>query len=255
MKVFKSKHIFVYNPIEYINILNIIKNSNQVKEFFFIRYWENGPHLRIRYIGIFPIEVEQYVKKLKKIPFNKDIFLNSQFDGKETKINVKKMVIHEQNAIVNIAYKREYDRYGGINQIELCEKNFINSSYFVIKLLNKNISRTLIFIIWFNLIFNIIDNRLAKQYCKYWTKIYTFSNDTLYKNKKIVELSKSRIALKNHKIVKNWLEWKLLEEEFLYWKKNNSRILFSLLHMSANRLGISIEEENTIYKILGDNHV
>lgn len=250
---FKSKHIFVYNQNEYINILNLMKKHSNF-EFFFIRYWESGPHIRIRYQGTFPKEIYDYVKKIPPIEFNKDKFLKGFFDGTLTKIDINKMNFFDQNTIHNIKYIREFERYGGVTQINLCEKNFIKSTNFAIKILNYRLSHTMLVTIWLLLIKKTIDSEISKVYIKYINKIFNMKNINSNYISNINNLSTNETVIKNFNKILNYNEWKKLSADFEYWIVKDKRILFSLLHMTANRLGISVTDEFICYNLQGKSY-
>ena len=86
------------------------------KIFFFIRYSEGGSHLRIRFCFENESSAINHIKKINAWIGN---------------LRQKDMI----NRVVFDTYKRETNRYGGIQLIEFAENYFYKDSVFVIKLL------------------------------------------------------------------------------------------------------------------------
>lgn len=101
------------------------------EKYFFIRYWERGPHIRLRvlvneedYYRINLIIDKHFNKFFKKVPSlnykgNPDFFPN--------------------NSIQYIDYLPEIKRYGGAEGIIIAEEHFYNCSEFILRLLKHHL--------------------------------------------------------------------------------------------------------------------
>jgi len=145
-------------------IIKQLQKEQKIQAFFFIRYWEKGPHIRLRVLPTekhLNNEIEVFIKKQAKA-FFKDISQEtSEFD------------IQFNN------YIQETDRYGGIDNIKISEQHFQDSSSTVLDIIEQHIenweySKSISIAIQMHLIFakNIIGN----------TKNALLFFDTMYRN-------------------------------------------------------------------------
>ncbi|CAN5826406.1 thiopeptide-type bacteriocin biosynthesis protein [soil metagenome] len=114
-------------------------NQKQAGQFFFIRYWERGPHLRLRFKG--EKEILENIVKPDLEKFFQDFFEknpshreasgenNSQHDDAQLLPN---------NSIQFISYEPELERYGGKEGVPISEKHFESSSKAVLSILDEN---------------------------------------------------------------------------------------------------------------------
>jgi len=110
--------------LEFIQPLTLhLKNKNYVDKIFFIRYWEEGPHIRYRVLP----------SKTIKEGFLKDLIVkraNEYFNSLKND-NIE-YVLKFNN------YTQEILRYGGIENMGITEKHFQDSSKIVLKLMSNN---------------------------------------------------------------------------------------------------------------------
>lgn len=99
------------------------------EQFFFIRYWEQGPHIRLRFKG----ETEVLEKQVK--PRLEDYFLNFLKQHPSTRQKPEggeelppELRWFPNNSVQFIAYEPEIERYGGPAGILIAEKQFEASS-------------------------------------------------------------------------------------------------------------------------------
>ena len=124
-----SAHIFHNQPFEKVlvnlihPILETLTNKKLSQQFFFIRYWEGGPHIRLR---VKPTH-ENYHEEIKIIinTLSKNYF-ETENTG-DVKYNIEFP-----------AYTQELERYGGTAAIAIAEKHFGSSSGAVLHLLKKH---------------------------------------------------------------------------------------------------------------------
>ena len=114
-------------------MIKSLLEKNLISNFFFIRYWEKGPHIRLRMKGETLDRVEQikpyldfhivgYYKRFPSLNFPNQS--NNEF-------------IFPMNSIQQIEYAPEVNRYGGNKGIEIAEKFFEASSKVVLKILEE----------------------------------------------------------------------------------------------------------------------
>ena len=140
-------------------LVNNLREQGLIQRFFFIKYWQEGPHVRLRLLpaeGADEGEIKRQTESaitayLKRRPalynaadesiafFFKDIFV---WEYGEEKWNEKygadgKMPIHPNNAMFYVDYEPEYGRYGGEAGIELAEWHFEKSSEIILKLIHN----------------------------------------------------------------------------------------------------------------------
>lgn len=95
-----------------IPLVDELKAKKVIDKYFFIRYWENGQHLRLRGF-LKQVQNTQQVEEL--INRRSNDYFQSQ----------KKQVVY---SIVFNNYVREIERYGGIHAMEIAESHFNDSS-------------------------------------------------------------------------------------------------------------------------------
>lgn len=256
-----------------------------VEQYFFIRYYEKGSHIRLRLKGN-PTVLDLWVK-----PLLEKTFASSILDQEPLTLKYE-------------PYVQEIDRYGGIQGVELAEEIFQSSSKVVLKILddqNWNYQKAIGPALQLNLIFiysffedrnEVIDFLNYIKECRMTFQLEDVKHE-IKKTEERKNLTKSvdeRIAKLKDKINPILQElWRTLSEEIVFedifineWRcdisliaekfnrnqnpiisstafffntKNfnfSKWILFdSYIHMTNNRLGILPGDEIYIYYILG----
>lgn len=108
-------------------------------QFFYIRYWERGPHIRLRIKGE-KETLENIVRPELEKYFN-DFFLRhpSQREEQEWQNEwPEDSRWFPNNSVQFIEYEPEYERYGGEAGIPISEKQFEASSQAVFSILSEN---------------------------------------------------------------------------------------------------------------------
>lgn len=247
-----SKHIFVHDSNEMNKLLKFIDDNNYFNYWFYIKYWYGGPHLRIRYNGEWNTEIDKYIKS---IPM-KNIVNLSYFDNIDIHLefpNLKKsdMFLYKENSIHNIDYIPEVERYGGKYCLLKCEENFCLSTSFCMYMI-KNFKKIEIILYWFHMLNTkllyckpkVVNSH--QNYYKFDFERYKWISEYYEKNYHAIKSNCEKIFLK--KETKNFLD-----STFNIWK-SNFEVVLSLLHMTANRLGISMDMEMVMYKLIGENN-
>ena len=131
-----SVHIYYAEPWEAL-LVNGVKpfvesllEKKQITQFFFVRYHEKGPHIRLRLKGT-ANTVDQTVKDLLIRHFEKYFFDHPSTEGPAS-------THFPNNSLQFIEYEPEYERYGGEKGIAISEKQFFISSIFAIRIMHQN---------------------------------------------------------------------------------------------------------------------
>ncbi|MEM9720235.1 MAG: thiopeptide-type bacteriocin biosynthesis protein [Bacteroidota bacterium] len=109
--------------------IDTVRNHPQVQGYFFIRYGEMGPHIRLRFKG----ESDYLINQLKPLAEESFLAYMEAHPSKDLpKTDIPKFSYKEKlfpnNSIQWIKYEPEIDRYGGKKAISLAESHFQSSS-------------------------------------------------------------------------------------------------------------------------------
>lgn len=126
--LFYTHHNHILKNGIYPFILDLRK-KNEIKRYFFIRYFEKGPHIRLRLL-INP-------DKKEKIKLSINNYFQSFFRKYPSTRNFEGKNYFPNNTIQYIKYSPEIKRYGGKLAIKIAEKHFEDSSDIVLKLMQN----------------------------------------------------------------------------------------------------------------------
>lgn len=266
----KAIHIFYYDNQDYLllKLINSLVKKYNIQDFFFIRYWESGPHVRFRFKSKRIKELERGIETFLRenpssLEINKDdlIKINKEYYRSE---NIKKhepVMIASNNSFKEFKYYPEYNKYFGKNGVEIAEEEFIFSSKLVLILLsiNKDTSfKIALACIFFRILIDIIyTNEDAKKfleiYRQYWLHFENYNN--LKIEHEINLLDNMRIPLNSeNKLL--FLFKRLKVEDFhktIFFKMNKNqreKYLFNFLHLFNNRLGLTPKYEIIVSTIV-----
>lgn len=275
----KSLHIFCHDFSQQDDLILFIneyskklKKENLINKWFFIRYWEGGPHIRYRikitqkfndtnlsdlYLYINEKEFKNTVEKEK-------YYENHSFDGDKVEIN--QLMWYKNGDVVEIQYKPEYERYGGEKLIGISEKLFEDSSFLACELIGsyKNFSkRVLVLSVISKRIITDVLSELPKNEIKeilvdninYWSNFEKYDHtliDFYNKNNNYVEFLNSNIEFNN---LINDIVFKFKKAMFIINNnlQNNTyvaSVLMSHIHMLNNRVGVTPVYERINYKLI-----
>lgn len=139
-----------------------LRTQGLIQRYFFIRYWQEGPHIRLRLLpapGVKPEDIRQIIEpvvsaylQLRPALYNADtveaqdvykrVFIAEYgvVKWQQTYGENGQMPIRANNTFAYINYEPEYHRYGGVAGVELAEWHFEKSSDITIQLLrNTNV--------------------------------------------------------------------------------------------------------------------
>ena len=280
-----SYHIFCHNLMHHDSIICTLNNwasKEGITCFFFIRYWEGGPHIRFRikttessnkdYYQILSdlLDSELSSSNVNVTLTKEQYYKGHKLDGE--KIPLKNLPWYNNNSIVSIPYVRENERYGGYEVIEKAESVFYHSSQLVSTMLEGCMNchvmiRILFYIHTYEQVKTAITDKkidfdFEQFYANcfsYWNKLYDLKNESYiadiitsiehsFEGKE--EKIKTVFSLINPEMRDSFITILIeyLEEVYqLRGKKMMRSVLFSQMHMFANRLGIPIEYECAIY--------
>lgn len=255
--------------------MEFLIQAKLIEKWFFIRYWEGGPHIRLR-ILIDPKNnqfIINFINDLKKFIYdnpNKDKFSKIEYLKNIKKFQDKNsnFLWHEDGDIIKVPYVPEYKRYGGIDLMPLTETMFQYSTRLVVNLLKEiqtYSQKILVGYIFTQKLFNLFfSNKKIKDYSKYilnqnisfWESMDIFPNKNiqyfLNANSKYDEEIWS-ILIKKESIKNNILNFndgfaKLLSSLSDINAISLGFIATSHIHMFNNRLGCAPSFETSYYK-------
>jgi len=119
-------------------IVEEIMNKKWAEQFFFIRYWEKGPHIRLRFKGDSEL-LESSVKPLITSHFEKFFKENPSERTEPGQELSEENKWYPNNSIQFIEYEPEVERYAGPKGIKVAEKQFMASSKATLEIINNEL--------------------------------------------------------------------------------------------------------------------
>jgi hypothetical protein len=101
-----------------------IMSKKLADRYFFIRYWEHGPHIRLRFFGdeatlentVKPMLIAHFESYFQKNPSTRNDQLPPDMEGQ--------YFLHKNDSVVFTEYEPETERYGGTHAIAIAEEHF-----------------------------------------------------------------------------------------------------------------------------------
>ncbi len=150
MREWYSLHIFYYETAWFDDLLTglseHLKESEQIEDWFFIRYWSGGPHIRLRLLLNNPSskcmvhnEIYDYCSSFWKQHPTKTAIDKEKYYSfyKQDEDYRNEMPLMESQTIEEISYIPELERYGGEAVMDIQEAVFHASSLLAIELIKK----------------------------------------------------------------------------------------------------------------------
>lgn len=143
-KKWLSVHLYYNQPWQELicdavePIVRTAVETGLAEQFFFIRFWSKGPHIRLRFFGQFDQLSQFLVPNLKEQYLNhidfKPSYRNDPSYGPDFPESEK---WYPNNSFQQIKYEPEYHRYGGPEGISLAEQQFFASSKVCLAILRE----------------------------------------------------------------------------------------------------------------------
>lgn len=144
-----SLHTFLHDPAQTLRFLrewitpqiHQLRQSNVIAQWFFIRYWDGGPHLRLRFAVRQLADIVQFQQQLQQVigtyqaaqPIAREQYYGAhQFDG--ASVDADSLLWYGDAVVVPIAYEPETVRYGGVAALSVNERLFQASSDLALRL-------------------------------------------------------------------------------------------------------------------------
>lgn len=265
--MWKSLHIFYYDNHDELlcfGILPIIKKYN-IRQFFFIRYWEQGPHIRFRIktddddglIEKIVGDIEKYISLNRSTKSISGKYYNelSQVYAQKEKIespNWRQLI--PNNTVCRMKYVPEIDKYHGEKGVEIAESEFCQSSILALNVLlkaRKKSEKMLYGAAYAMQLAEVVLEqnekklRFFKLYRKYWEN---FAQITPKKKEQIKQIISGINGDNIQKIEKIYAKnFGNFHKELFEKLGNNPKIQFDFLmnfvHLFNNRIGIIPYEE------------
>lgn len=144
-----SVHIFLFDPMaseaclleDVLPAVRTLVAEGKASGWFFIRYWEGGPHLRLRLANVGAADRQRFLKQLQpKVdmrrsaqPMTRESFYGQHsFDG--VPVDVAELPWFGDAHVAEISYEPETVRYGGPVALPVSEQLFTVSSELAVQI-------------------------------------------------------------------------------------------------------------------------
>jgi len=279
-----SYHIFIHDLtyhdhflIEYLQPF-IRDREENIQAYFFIRYWQGGPHLRFRFKAKDEKEIQVGIKELLekfqliyKPSFHltrEEYYKNHKFDGEE--LEESDLYWMEDLTIAKIDYEAEYDRYGGKEVMEDSEAIFQITSDLAFERLrnhksNPSVTRKLIdacdfFFDMRGFLTEEKDTYILENYERFWSSFQEEGQVNEQQIRKISALFNQNRQLIHQSLNKSGkTHIEEIEEIFKGIKEKGKEevipyIIFSHIHMFNNRIGLPSYLETSLASIMKETN-
>lgn len=272
--MYRSTHFFIHDSskhdeflVEYLR--RIIQDENLI-DYFYIRYWQGGPHIRFRWKAKneeqFYLKIETIFQEFKN-GYQPSIFLEKDSFYKNHPLDNEffpedRLYWFQDGTLKEIDYERELTRYGGEKRIHLSERMFNATSILAMdNLVNTTNSHTLQMKIFMSIHFFLFTlsyikeqkNDFLSRYEIFWEKFSEFEPqlsidkivDTYTSNSIIFEkIFHSRVPFAIQQFTENVRELEENDENLVPY------IIFSQIHMFNNRIGLPVYYESKLPSII-----
>lgn len=245
--------------------------KENLEQFFFIRYWQGGPHIRFRFKSAVPEKIIYQLKETMnrfRLHYTSgyqltktEYYKNHLFDGFQPK--EKELYWHEDGTLTEIPYEAEFERYGGKSVMEHSEKLFQYSSTLALEFLdfsqeNKGLVKLLLAGDFISMIYSLMEeeqaDELEKNYHSFWLGFAkTNLSNQKEKFKKIYKVWEEKTQLINKPIfqeTKREFSRQLERIKKVNPTFSQNYLIASHIHMFNNRIGLSPELEQMVPLLL-----
>ncbi|WP_285733046.1 thiopeptide-type bacteriocin biosynthesis protein [Nocardiopsis sp. ATB16-24] len=257
-------------------------SRGRAKAWFFLRYWDGGPHLRVRFLDADPEAIREFSQSMREAAektSGEAVALDSAaYYADLPQADTERW--HGDGDVVEAVYEPETERYGGPRALEVCEDFFCTSSAIALAVLRsapRTDQRQVVAADLTSLAFGILGLsdveavRQARGYHAAW--------DYSAEVARGVSRAREEAEALFHSSPSRWLQRRTRVERLVagagssthhLWHRalgetvarlrrlhqerpltnDLTRIVWSLLHMNNNRLGLDIEDERRIAWLL-----
>lgn len=262
--------------------LQKLTHAENLQKWFFLRYWEGGPHIRLRWLAERDVQPDDEILTMVRqflaehpplVRLTKEkYYQNHKFDGSPLEHHA--LPWYEHGQMVSADYEPEYDRYGGQALMPLTEHLFMVSSRYALDVIlatrsNPSSIRLIYALailkrlsgeVWEQGMLEIELSEFYHNCMQSWVRLYSIQ-DLQYADILLNKCRRQAASIRN--IVAclstdaSYLSFQdgLLAglDQIMNAVHDNKKfrsILFSHLHMFLNRLGVAPEYECAVYYIL-----
>src|SRR5207253_1071173 len=105
--------------------------------FFYIRYWEKGPHIRLRFL-LHDVNMRRILEESISSYFHGYFLKHPSYTTAERSEEYAMRGGRANNSVVFTTYEPELERYGGEAGIAISETQFWHSSIATLAIINKH---------------------------------------------------------------------------------------------------------------------
>ncbi|MGW2520673.1 thiopeptide-type bacteriocin biosynthesis protein [Streptomyces sp. NPDC001617] len=109
-------------------LMEALRNSGRIEEWFFIRYAENGPHLRIRALGADPATTKELHEQLTEAVRTAPYPVDDRVEQAYWRATGDPKALRGHGEVCEAVYEPETERYGGAAALQVAEEVFCQSS-------------------------------------------------------------------------------------------------------------------------------
>ncbi|MFV8064335.1 lantibiotic dehydratase C-terminal domain-containing protein [Streptococcus sp. ZY1909104] len=257
------------------NMISAYFDNNSITDFFFIRYWEGGPHIRLRVKKNSSFSEKDFIQKIKdymeKVPsvavINEEYLLKSMENlALQENIDTHSIDLIADNSVIIDDYLPEIGKYGNVG-IKFAEKEFVYSSHLALLFLNfvnNSIEKKLIAALFsVNLVLITLDKKqmtsFFEYYTSYWSK-YLVEDSLLKVKDNLNKFDPGLIPIEFVNEIEGVFKqthFNIIHSEIFEQLKiqetsvSVAQFLFNFIHLFNNRLGIKPEDE-IVVSLLGE---
>lgn len=267
-----SLHLFYYDKQDiFISecVYRVLNNYDE-HHYFFIRYWEGGPHIRLRiksnnynHILYIAKSIRTYMSRNpSKIKIDKKRYISNMMElyHKECRDDYN-FKLYSNNTVIFQKYIPETKKYLGKEGVSIAENEFIYSSRLALKFIQSNVKKSQKCIISSVYAKQLLDCfyssnseklKFLKNYLDFWENFEGDSLNDYFKSlfvpSNIVNnLENILNQCNNKKIHANYL--KDINKQYSYVPYAYKIFLFNFIHLFNNRLGLVPKDEMLIANI------
>jgi thiopeptide-type bacteriocin biosynthesis protein len=272
-----SAHIFYHHNQDILlndcitPLLEELNRTYNLNAYFFIRYWECGPHIRLRLRidnsaemstikNVLTERINRYISEHPSLSINTQN-LQETFDKMHQIEKIPTPLTHNiyNNCIKFIDYHPEFSRYGGHEGIKIAEDFFCYSSKIALKLMNQKQNQRNGLVIQMIIImlraFGYNTHKSANfliQYANYWRQYSQIPHtpNLSAANYRIVKQNIQHAMQSSNSTLNYWhlnmqhYHEKLLKIPFYVTHDGSlDSALFSYMHLHNNRMGLTPRDE------------